>query len=84
MKLVADIFSVLFIALFIYALIASQLLRRVIDKKKFQQAELSSFRAWSPPLEVLTPAGVKIWWSRWLALGFSFLFLAARIYLDSR
>lgn len=83
MKLVADIFSVLFIALFIYALVASHFLRWMIDKKKFQQVDLSYFRSWSPPLQVLTPTGVKIWWSRWCALGVSFVFLAARIYLDT-
>ena len=76
MKILAQISSILFIALFLYVLVANQLLRRTIDEEKFKEAQLSFFRSWFPPRHVLTPFGAKLWLTRWWALGASLVFLA--------
>jgi len=84
MKLLADLCSILFVVLFLYALVVSHVLRMMIDEKKWADSNYSWFRSYLPPREVLTEMGQKFWWSRLFAFPTSFIFLAARIYLDTR
>lgn len=84
MNVIANVCTALFVVLFIYVLVATQALRWMIDKEKFSESKVSYFQSWTPPREVLTSAGVQVWWSRWYALAASIAFLAARCYLDTR
>lgn len=76
----AKVLSVVGIALFIYAAaIAPYLLRRFIDVEKIKALNYEGkiFQSIAPPLKVLTDTGVKIWWSRWIALGVSMMSIFA-------
>jgi hypothetical protein len=84
MNAIADICTVLFVGLFTYALVATHLLRWMIDKEKFSDSKISYLRSWTPPREVLTSTGVQVWRSRWYALAASIAFLTVRCYLDTR
>lgn len=71
MKLiVAKALTVVFITGFMYVFVASQVLRRFIDPEKVRNLRDASevFRPRTPPPEILTSFGVKIWWSRWIVL----------------
>lgn len=76
--------TVLFIACFSYTGLAAYALRWMIDTEKARQAPARAFRSISPPLELLTERGKKVWWSRWIALAVSFLFLFFSVQFSER
>ena len=81
MKTVADSFSIVSIACFIYLMVAGYALRWMIDGEKIKSHGARTFRAMTLPRGVLTPAGVKIWWSRWIAGAGCVIFIVLSYYL---
>jgi len=76
--------TALFVVCFSYAGLTAYALRWMIDSEKARQAPAKAFRSISPPLELLTARGRKVWWSRWLALAVSFVFLFLSIQFSER
>ena len=76
--------SVLFIAGFTYAMVASWIMRYMIDPVRVQGKEVKIFRSVEPPREVLTDRGVKVWWSKWIALGISLVSLVLSIHFHGQ
>ena len=68
MKILAQIFSITGIVCFFYLMISAYRLRWMIDTNKIKAGDARLFRAITPPKEVLTSLGVKVWWSRWIVL----------------
>lgn len=81
---IAKTCTVLFVACFTYAMIASYVLRWMIDEEKIKTSGMKLFRSITPPRDVLTPRGKGVWWSKWMALGISLLFLALSVYFHER
>jgi len=79
----AAIFSVLFILGVTYLMASAYALRWMIDEEKIKVGGAKIFRAITPPREVLTPVGVKIWWSRWIAGAATIVFLGLSFHFRS-
>jgi hypothetical protein len=74
----------LFVVCFSYTGLAAYGLRWMIDTEKARQAPAKAFTSISPPLELLTARGRKVWWSRWLVLAVSFVFLFLSIQFSEK
>jgi hypothetical protein len=83
-EILAKACSILFIAGFTYAMISSWIMRYMIDPAKVQGKEVQIFRSVLPPREVLTDGGIKVWWSKWISLGLSIVFLALSVFLHEQ
>jgi hypothetical protein len=84
MNFVADLCSIIFIALFSYVMVGAYLLRWMIDDSKVRDSGAKIFRHIAPPRDVLTDRGVKVWWSRWFALVGALVFLFLSYFLHHR
>jgi len=86
MIILGEIMSAVFILCFSYTMVSSYLLRYFLDLNKVKSGDYEAklFRSITPPLAILTETGVKIWWSRWIALGISLLALTFSCIIFSR
>jgi hypothetical protein len=76
--------TILFVVCFSYTGLAAYVLRWMIDTQKVRLAPAKAFRSISPPLELFTARGRKVWWSRWIVLAVSFIFLFVSIQFSKR
>ena len=67
-------------------MIASYVLRYYIDEDKFKMGSYGKriFTRITPPFEILTETGVKIWRSKWIALCLAFVSIFLSIYLFNK
>lgn len=75
--------SVIFIVCFIYLMVSAYGLRFMVDKQKVLANDEGARIFWhvTPPRAVLTPLGVKVWWSRLIALAVGLVALGAVFYV---
>jgi hypothetical protein len=75
--------SITFIVCFVYLMVSAYGLRFLVDKQKVVANDEGAriFRHITPPRAVLTPLGVKIWWSRLFALAVGLIALGAVFYV---
>ena len=80
MNLLVSTLSNVFVASVVYLMVSAYALRWMIDEEKVKDEGAKLFRAVTPPRHILTPLGVRIWWSRLIVLAVGLACLAGSFY----